>query len=145
MGTIARIGLLLLACLLVSPSPARLDASSGGGEKKSETKGDKKDAGKAVDGVIDIGPLTVNVLSNKGYRIMRLAMQVHCESNEAAERLLGPDAREDMILFLSTRLAEDLLQNSGKMILRKELLDLFGKYAGEGKVKNLFFTEMVFQ
>lgn len=149
MHYLLKIGLLLLAFLLVPPATDRLDASSEGGHggeaKKSEKKGDKKDAGKAVDGVIGIGPLTVNVLSNKGYRFLRLAMDVQCETNDQAERLLLPDAREDLVFFLSSKLAEDLLGNPGKMILRRDLIELFSKYAGAGKVKNIYFTEFVFQ
>jgi len=153
MRHLLKIGLLLLAFLLVPPATGMLQASSEGGhggdskksEKKSEKKGDKKDAGKAEDGVIDIGPVTVNVLSNKGYKFLRLAMQVQCADNTAAERLVLPDAKEDMILFLSTKLAEDLQGNPGKMILRRDMIDLCNKYAGQGKVKNIYFTEFVFQ
>ena len=148
MHNIVKIGLLLLAFVLVPPHSASLHASSEGGhggDSKGEKKGDKKEAGKAVDGVIDIGPLVVNVLSNKGYRYLKLTMQVQCEDNSTAERLVKPDAKEDLIFFLSTKLAEDLLGDAGKMVLRKDLLDLFGKYAGQGKVKNIFFTEFVIQ
>jgi flagellar protein FliL len=140
-----RIGLLLLAVLLVPPSPAWLPASSEGGHGSESKKGDKKEAGKAVDGVIDIGSLVVNILSTKGYKFLRLGMQVRCKDNEAAERLLKPDAREELIFTLSSKVAEDLLTNAGKMVLRKELLELFSKYAGEGKVQDLYFTEFVFQ
>lgn len=149
MRHLLKIGLLLLAFLLVPPSTGMLQASSegghGGDSKKSEKKGDKKEAGKAADGVIDIGPVTVNVLSTKGYKFLRLTMQVQCADNAAAERLVLPDAKEDMILFLSTKLAEDLQGNPGKMILRRDMIDLCNKYAGQGKVKNIYFTEFVFQ
>lgn len=149
MHDLLKIGLLLLAFLLVPPATGRLDASSegghGGDSKKSEKKGDKKEAGKAVDGVIDLGPVTVNVLSNRGFKYLRLSMQVQCETNEEAERLTQPDAKEDLVFFLSSKMAEDLLGNPGKMILRRDLTELFSKYAGTGKVKNIFFTEFVFQ
>jgi flagellar FliL protein len=72
-------------------------------------------------------------------------MQVRCADNASAERLLKPDAREELILTLSSKVAEDLLTNAGKMVLRKDLIALFGKYAGEGKVQDLYFTEFVFQ
>ena len=65
--------------------------------------------------------------------------------NAAAERITLPDAREDLIFRLSTKLAEDLLTNAGKMALRQELIELFNKYAGAGKVKNIYFQEFVFQ
>jgi len=140
-----RIGVLLLAVLLVVSGPAGLYASSEGGHGSESGKGEKKEAGKAVDGVIDIGPLVVNILSNKGYKFLRLGMQVRCADNASAERLLRPDAREELILTLSSKVAEDLLTNAGKMVLRKDLIALFGKYAGEGKVQDLYFTEFVFQ
>jgi flagellar FliL protein len=149
MHHLIKIGLLLLAFLLASPSTTLLQASSEGGHggdaKKGEKKSDKKEAGKAVDGTIEIGPVMVNALSNKGYRYLRLTMQVQCQDNAAAERLVKPDAKEDLILCLSTKVAEDLLPNSGKMILRKELMDIFTKYAGQGKIKNIYFTDFVFQ
>lgn len=145
MAYCVRIGVLLLAVMLVAPSPTWLHASSEGGHGSEAKKGEKKDAGKAVDGVINIGPLVVNVLSTKKYKFLRLGMQVHCADDEAAERLLEPDCREELILMLSSKVAEDLLTNAGKMVLRKELLTLFNKYAGEGKVRELYFTEFVFQ
>ena len=140
---------LLMLTLALPPSvPASSEGGHGGGEsKKSEKKekGDKKEAGKAENGVITIGPLVVNVMSNKGYRFFRLEMIVECADNEAAERLVKADAKEDLVLMLSNKMADDLLSNSGKMVLRKELIDLFSKYAGQGKVKNLYFSEFVFQ
>ena len=147
--------LLLVFLVLALALPASVSASSEGGhgggdskkKEKSEKKekGDKKEAGKAENGVITIGPLVVNILSNKGYRFLRLEMIVECADNEAAERLVRADAKEELILLLSNKLADDLLANSGKMILRKELIDLFSKFAGPDKVKNLYFAEFVFQ
>ena len=144
-----KIGLMLLAFVLATPHMGALHASSegghGGDSKKSEKKGEGKDAGKPENGAIVIGPLTVNILSNKGFRFLRLSMLVQCEDNGAAERITLPDAREDLIFRLSTKLAEDLLTNAGKMALRQELIELFNKYAGAGKVKNIHFQEFVFQ
>lgn len=141
--------LVLFLLMLTLALPPAVSASSegghGGGESKKKEKGDKKEAGKAENGVITIGPLVVNVMSNKGYRFFRLEMIVECADNEAAERLVQADAKEDLVLMLSNKMADDLLSNSGKMVLRKELIDLFSKYAGQGKVKNLYFSEFVFQ
>lgn len=135
------VGFLLLLCAALAMTAPALHASSEGGHGG----GEKKEAGKAENGVITIGPLTVNILSNKGYRFFRLSMVVQCDSNADAERLLLPDVRQDLVFTLSSKLAEDLLTNSGKMVLRQELIKLFDKYAGEGKVKNLYFQEFVFQ
>ncbi len=144
-----KIGLMLLAFALSMPGAGMLHASSegghGGDSKKSEKKGEKKDANKPENGAIVIGPVTVNILSNKGFRFLKLTMLVECEDNAAAERITLPDAREDLVLRLSTKLAEDLLTSAGKMALRRELIELFGKYAGPGKVKNIYFQEFVFQ
>ncbi|MHC1789683.1 flagellar basal body-associated FliL family protein [Solidesulfovibrio sp.] len=131
--------------LLPAPSPVRASSGGEGGEAKKKEKGDKKEAGKAENGVITIGPLVVNIHSNKGYRFLRLSLIVECEDDAAAERLVRADAKEELILMLSTKVADDLLPNAGKMILRKELMDLFSKFAGPGKVKNLYFSEFVFQ
>lgn len=142
MGLVRRMVAVVLVVLL---SATGVLASSEGGHGSESKKGDKKEAGKAVDGVLDIGPVMVNVLSNKGYKFFRLGMQVKCADNTGAERLLLPDAREDLIMLLSSKLAEDLLTNAGKMALRKDLIELFSKYAGADKVKELYFTEFVFQ
>lgn len=137
--------LLLLTVALPPTVPASSEGGHGGGESKKKEKGDKKEAGKAENGVITIGPLVVNILSNKGYRFFRLEMIVECADNEAAERLVQADVKEELVLTLSNKMADDLLSNSGKIVLRKELMDLFSKYAGQGKVKNLYFSEFVFQ
>lgn len=147
MRRLTQLIVLLLILLLSLPLAgwASSEGGHGGGDAKKKEKGEKKEAGKAENGVITIGPLVVNILSNKGYRFLRLSMIVECQDNEAAERLVKADAKEDLILLLSSKVADDLLGNSGKMILRKELIDLFSKYAGPGKVKNLYFSEFVFQ
>ena len=137
--------LLMLALAALPAAWASSEGGHGGGVSKKKEKGEKKEAGKVENGVITIGPLVVNILSNKGYRFLRLEMIVECEDNEAAERLVKADAKEDLIFLLSSKLADDLLSNAGKMILRKELLDLFSKYDGPGKVKNIYFGEFVFQ
>ena len=147
MRRLTQLIVLILILLLSLPLAgwASSEGGHGGGDAKKKEKGEKKEAGKAENGVITIGPLVVNILSNKGYRFLRLSMIVECQDNEAAERLVKADAKEDLILLLSSKVADDLLGNSGKMILRKELIDLFSKYAGPGKVKNLYFSEFVFQ
>lgn len=147
MRRLMQLVVLLLIVSLACPSfiQASSEGGHGGGESKKKEKGEKKEAGKAENGVITIGPLVVNILSNKGYRFFRLGMIVECEDNEAAERLVQPEAKEALIFLLSSKMADDMLGNGGKMILRKELIDLFSKYAGPGKVKNLYFSEFVFQ
>jgi|GEM_PF-2044343 len=147
---LVKVCLLLLAFLLVPPTTTPSRAASEGGHGSESKKSEKKDAGKketgkAVNGVIDIGPLVANIYSNKGYKFLRIGMTVECVNDAAAERLVMPDAKEDLVFFLSTRQAEDLLSSAGKMILRRDLLDLFNKLSGGGKVKNLYFTEFVFQ
>lgn len=139
---------LVLACAVACPPPATVWASSegghGGGEKKEAKKGDKEGA-KIENGVLNYGPVVVNILSNKGYRILKLSMQIQCEDNGSAERLTQPDVKQAVLLLLSTRVGEELLANTGKMILRKDLLATLSEYAGQGKVKNLYFTEFVLQ
>lgn len=140
-------GLVLLVLLFAVPHvlPTPCAAAEGHGEAKKGEKGDKKEAGKPDNGAILIGPLTVNVLSNKGYRYFRLSMLVQCQDNDAATRITLPDARQDLIFVLSSKMAEDLLTNAGKMALRQELTTLFDKYAGQGKVKDIYFQEFVIQ
>lgn len=142
-GVVLALALLLLLGAGLSGALASSEGGHGGGDKGK--KGEKKEPGKAVDGVIDIGPLVVNVLSNRGYRYFRLGLQVTCADNGSAERLMEPDCREDLIMLLSSKLAEDLLTSPGKIVLRKELIELFKKYAGPDKVKDLYYTEFVFQ
>jgi len=145
MHNLMRIGLLVLAFLLVPPSPSMLMASSEGGHGGEAKGGEKKEAGKAENGAIILGPMTVNVLSNTGYRFLHLTLDVQCEDNASAERLTDADCKQDLIFYLSSKLAEDLLTSAGKMALRKELIELFNKFTGPGKVKNVYFTELVFQ
>ena len=143
---------LLLAFAVACPPPATVWASSegghGGGEKKEakkESKKGDKEGAKIENGVLNYGPVVVNILSNKGYRILKLSMQIQCEDNGSAERLTKPDVKQAVLLLLSTRVGEELLANTGKMILRKDLLATLSEYAGQGKVKNLYFTEFVLQ
>jgi len=140
-----RLGFWLVIGLLAVTVPSLGVASSGEGHGKSEKGGAKNEAGKAENGAIAIGPLVVNVLSNKGYRYFRLALNVQCADNAAAERLVKPDAREGLVFLLSSKLAEDLLTPAGKMALRKDLVTLFDKYAGADTVKGVYFSEFVFQ
>jgi flagellar FliL protein len=136
---------ILMAFALLCAGPTALLASSEGGHGGEAKKGDGKDEAKIENGVLKYGPVTVNVLSNKGYKILRLAMQIQCLDNGTAERLTKPDIKEAVLFLLSTRLAEDLLPGTGKMVLRKDLLELFRKYTGHDRVKELYFTEFVLQ
>jgi flagellar FliL protein len=138
------ITVLLLVVGLVCPYPASFASSEGdhGGDAK---KGEGKEAGKIENGVLNYGPVVVNVLSNKGYHILRLGMQIQCDDNASAERLTKPDAKEALMLLLSTRMAEELLPSTGKMILRKDLMECMSGFAGQGKVKGLYFTDFVLQ
>lgn len=135
----------LVAAALIVPAPSSLWASAEEGHGSAAKGEGKKDKNKIENGILNYGPVTVNVLSNKGYRILRLVMEIHCEDNAAAERLTLPDVKEAVMMLLSTRVGEDLLPATGKMVLRKDLLELFGQYAGQGKVKELYFTEFVLQ
>jgi len=139
--------LAVLLCFAIAGSPPVTGWAAeghGGGEKKEAKKGEGKED-KIENGVLNYGPVVVNVLSNKGYRILKLSMQIQCADNSTAERLIQPDAKQAVLLLLSTRVGEDLLASTGKMVLRQDLLGCMSKFAGPGKIKNIYFTEFVLQ
>lgn len=146
---VAALALLLALAIVCPPVPtvwASSEGGHGGGEKKKESKeGKGKEGEKIENGVLNYGPVVVNVLSNKGYKILKLSMQIQCEDNAAAERLTKPDAKQAVLLLLSTRVGEELLPNSGKMILRKDLMAAMSEFTGPGKIKSIYFTEFVLQ
>ena len=69
--------LAVLLCFAIAGSPPvtgwAAEGGHGGGEKKDAKKGEGKED-KIENGVLNYGPVVVNVLSNKGYRILKLSM-----------------------------------------------------------------------
>lgn len=139
----------LLTVAVACPPPASVWASSegghGGGENKKESKSGGGKEEKIENGVLNYGPVVVNVLSNKGYRILKLSMQIQCADNDAAKRLTQSDVKQAVLLLLSTRVGEELLPSSGKMILRKDLMAAMSEFTGPEKIKSIYFTEFVLQ
>lgn len=114
----------------------------------------KKKGAKEVDPVyVALDAFVVNLGSENGGPFLQLTISVEVEDMLVGDRLkkTTPKLRNDVIMLLSGKQADELITKEGKETLAKEVRNLIneilesGSAEGEGPVKDVLFTSFIIQ
>lgn len=116
------------------------EASGGGHGNTGEKKGPL------------IEPFVVNLADPGSRRYLRLNIKLELKKPDESEPLLEarmPQVRDTVLLLLSSKTSDQLLNPEGKLTLRQELIGQLNKVLKKKRlkkaVKNLYFTEFLIQ
>ena len=89
----------------------------------------------------------VNLIGEKGERYLKITMNVEMDGSKALEEVTKrePQIRDAIIILLSSKTFEDVMQVEGKEKLKKEIITRVNSFVGTGKAKQVYFTEFVVQ
>ena len=95
----------------------------------------------------DMSTMIVNLADKGGKRYLRVTMALELSDVEvqASIETKLPLIRDAILMILPTKKYDDINTTEGKIGLRNELIEKINEFMGEGKVKNIYFTEFVVQ
>jgi len=89
----------------------------------------------------------VNLAEEKGRRYLKVRMELELDSEivqEEVEKRL-PQFRDSLLVLLSSKTFQQIEGVAGKNLLRDEIVSRLNGFLTSGKVKEVYFTEMVVQ
>lgn len=113
----------------------------------AEMAAQEKKAAQQMGPTQEIGNFTVNLADVNERFFVKAGVAVEASDEEAAAELTtrGPQLKDIVIGVLSSRTMADISNPDGKEAVKKEIRDKINRLLPKGKVRNVFFTEFVFQ
>lgn len=113
---------------------------------KSEDELDKNPA-KQVGEIYPMKVVVVNIANTGATRYLRAGISFELEDAATVKEIVErePQITDLVIMILSVKELEDLVDFSGKNQIRKEIVEKVNSLLQSGKVKNAYFTEFVIQ
>ena len=93
-----------------------------------------------------LDPFIVNLFDDRGVRYLKVRLDI--ELWDITEEEMGkktPKIRDSLIVLLSSKKYEEIGSLEGKARLREEILFRLNRILGEGKAKEVYFTDFVVQ
>jgi flagellar FliL protein len=122
------------------PPPAESGGHGGGG-------GEEAAAGHSGPVTIESKPFIVNLNDLGGRRMLKLSMSVDADSQELADEINAkmPKFRDTILLLLSSIQSDDVSGMDGKQRLKNQMLNRINPNLTRGKIRDLYFSEIVVQ
>ncbi|MCD6460361.1 flagellar basal body-associated FliL family protein [bacterium] len=107
----------------------------------------KKEEAMKVGEIFPLDIIVVNIAGTGGTRYLRAGISFEVIDSAVLSELNQriPQIKDLIIMILSVKELEDLLDFSGKNQIRKEILEKVNALLRSGKIKSVYFTEFVIQ
>ncbi len=115
-------------------------------EKAGETT-DQEAADTEAEWIMEpLDPFIVNLFDGKGVRYLKVKVEIQIkETDKEFIKKMTPKTRNSLIILLSSKKYSEIGSIEGKVRLRQEILYRLHRILGEGKIKDVFFTDFVVQ
>ena len=93
-----------------------------------------------------LDPFIVNLFDGEGVRYLKVKIEIQIKDihQEDIKKMI-PQVRNSLIILLSSKKYTEIGSIEGKVRLRQEILYRLHRILGEGKVKDVYFTDFVVQ
>lgn len=100
-----------------------------------------------VGTTIPLPVFTTNLADPLGKRFIRLNVEIEVADAKVAEELASQNARvrDSILLLLSSKTYADIATTESKLMLKSEITERLNTILGQGKVYQVFITDMVIQ
>ncbi len=96
--------------------------------------------------IFQLDPFIVNLFDEKGVRYLKVRLDVEVwDLTEDQIMKKTPKIRDSLIVLLSSKKYDEIGTLEGKARLREEILFRLNRILGEGKAKEVYFTDFVVQ
>jgi len=93
-----------------------------------------------------LDPFIVNLFDDRGVRYLKVRLDIELwDFTEEEMDKKTPKVRDSLIVLLSSKKYEEIGSLEGKARLREEILFRLNRILGEGKAKEVYFTDFVVQ
>ncbi|HBD10447.1 MAG TPA: flagellar basal body protein FliL [Syntrophobacteraceae bacterium] len=95
----------------------------------------------------EMGTYLVNLADPGGKRYLKVTMQFELTNAKVAQELgkRSVEVRDKIIMILSSKEYEEIGNPTGKMTLKKELINQMNRFLQDGQVKEIYFSEFLVQ
>jgi flagellar FliL protein len=101
---------------------------------------------KAPPFLYSLDPFIVNLFDPKSVRYLKLTLQLELAGITKEEMATQvPKIRDSLIILISSKKLEEVASMEGKLRLREEILFRINRILGEGKTREIYFTDFVVQ
>lgn len=99
-----------------------------------------------VGKMIPMETFLVNLSGNRGNKLLKVNMEFEVEGERVSEEIdkRKPQIRDIIIILLSSKTYAQLSTTEGKEFLREEVRDTVNSFLTKGKIKQVLFTEFIF-
>ena len=99
-----------------------------------------------VGKVVPLETFIVNLAQSKGRKVVKVNMELELAGDHVAEEIekRKPQIRDIIIITLSSKTFEEISNREGKEALRAEIKDTINNFLTKGKIKNVFFTDLIY-
>lgn len=120
--------------------------SSDSADAKVVEEEEKSSAKDEEGSIYTLDPFIVNLFDEKGVRYLKVRLDVEVwDSTEEEMAKKTPKIRDSLIVLLSSKKYEEIGTLEGKARLREEILYRLNRILGDGKAKEVYFTDFVVQ
>ena len=103
-------------------------------------------AGNGPASMLKLDPFIVNLFDERGVRYLKVRLDIELwDATEEEIQKKTPKIRDSLIVLLSSKKYEEIGSLEGKARLREEILFRLNRILGEGKAKEVYFTDFVVQ
>lgn len=116
------------------------------GELETRDKEKAEEEKSFVGKVIPLETFIVNLAGSKGRKVAKVNMELEIQGESVGEEIEKRKAqiRDIIIITLSSKTYEEVSSREGKDHLRSEVKDTINNFLTKGKIKNVFFTEFIY-
>ncbi len=97
--------------------------------------------------MVELQPFVVNLADPKAKHFLKASITIELQDDKAKEEAekLMPRIRNDILMLLSSQTLEDVISIEGKVRLKDEITARLNRIIGQGKLKNVYFSQFVVQ
>ena len=116
-------------------------------EQEGKIAGDDGDSDEPFEWIMTpLDPFIVNLFDGEGVRYLKVKIEMQIKDIHLENiRKMIPQVRNSLIILLSSKKYSEIGSIEGKVRLRQEILYRLHRILGEGKVKDVYFTDFVVQ
>ncbi len=98
-----------------------------------------------VGKLVPMETFLVNLAGSRGNKLVKMNIELEVDNNEVMAEIdkRKPQIRDKVIILLSSKDYEYMSGNKGKQLLRTEIKDMVNEFLVSGKIKNIYFTDLV--
>lgn len=115
-------------------------------EGEQQTQAEESKSQEFIGKLVPLETFVLNLSGVRGRKIVKISMELEVSNEEVQLEIdkLKPKIRDMIILIISGKSYSQVSEQEGKEGLREEIKDKVNLFLTKGHIKNVFFTEFIY-